>query len=180
MTKHLMVDLETLAVSPQSVILTLGAIVFDPYSDEIFDEMYVKPSIDEQLQLDRAVDDNTIKWWSQQDPVAKEEAFSESGRIGFEDTISAFHKFAWGCNAFWSHGAIFDLVILQDVYRQLGRTTPWNFWQCRDTRTLFDLGFDPEVDKSVGMHNALEDARRQVQAVQTVYKKIRYTTQNMG
>jgi len=34
--KHLMVDLETMAVTPRTVVLTLGAVTFDPFSNDIY------------------------------------------------------------------------------------------------------------------------------------------------
>lgn len=172
MSKHLMVDLETMAVTPRTVILTLGAVTFDPYTDEIFDELYLKIDLDDQDKLGRDIDQNTLDWWAKQEPAVMEEAFSSDGRISVEDAVTAFHKFAWGCDKFWSHGAVFDLIIIEDLYRQLNRTPPWEFWRCRDTRTLFDLA-DPEmaVDKNQ-QHNALFDAVRQAKGVQTVYRKL--------
>jgi exodeoxyribonuclease VIII len=171
MKRHLMVDLETMAVTPRAVILTLGAVIFDPYSDQILDQLYLKLDIDDQDKLGRDVDPNTLDWWAKQDSRVMEEAFSSDGRISVVDGINAFHKFAWGCDAFWSHGSVFDLIILEDIYRQLVKTPPWQFWQCRDTRTLFDLA-DPEMEKSVEQHNALFDAIRQAKGVQNVYRKL--------
>ena len=34
MAKFLMVDLETLAVTPRTVVLTLGAVTFNPFGNE--------------------------------------------------------------------------------------------------------------------------------------------------
>ena len=171
MAKHLMVDLETLAVSPDALVLSLGAVHFDPYSDEIMDTLYFKIDIDDQDRLGREVDPNTVEWWSRQDPKIMEEAFSIDNRVPLTEAIDRFHKFAWGCTAFWSHGATFDLVILEDIYRQLNKPLSWNFWQLRDTRTLFDLGFDANMPKD-SKHDALQDAIRQAIGVQNVYRKI--------
>ena len=171
MSKHLMVDLETMGVSPRSVVLTLGAVTFNPYTDEIYDDLYLKIDLDDQDKLGREIDQNTLDWWAKQEPKVMEEAFSSDGRIGLEDAITAFHKFAWGCDKFWSHGAVFDLMIIEDIYRQLNRPIPWEFWRLRDTRTLFDIK-DPEMEKSVEQHNALFDAIRQAKGVQTVYRKL--------
>ena len=118
MAKHLMVDMETLATTPNSVVLSLGAVHFDPYSNHIGDTLYFRINIDEQDS--RHIDPDTIDWWSKQDPKIMEEAFSANDRIGFNDAINLFHKFAWGCDAFWSNGASFDLVIIEDMYRQIG------------------------------------------------------------
>ena len=101
-----------------------------------------------------------------------EEAFSPDDRIPLAESMDRFHKFAWGCDQFWSHGATFDLVILEDIYRQLGKTFPWRFWQLRDTRSVFDLGLDPEMPQN-SKHNALADAKRQAIGVQNIYAKLR-------
>jgi exodeoxyribonuclease VIII len=100
-----------------------------------------------------------------------EEAFSPDNRISLIDAMDQFHRFAWGCSAFWSHGATFDLVILENIYRQLNKPLPWNYWQLRDTRTLFDLGQDPEMPQG-SKHDALQDAIRQAVGVQNVYRKL--------
>lgn len=172
MAKHLMVDMETMAVSPRTVILSLGAVHFDPFSDEIIDEIYFKIDLDDQDKLGREIDPNTLDWWAKQDPVIMEEAFSPDNRIPVLEALDKFHKFAWGCDKFWSHGATFDLVILEDLYRQHNKPLPWSYWQLRDTRTLFDLGFDPCMPKE-SKHDALQDARRQAVGVQNVFSQLR-------
>jgi len=171
MARHLMVDLETLATAPNAVILTLGAVTFDPASNKIFDKLYHRVDIDSCDRLGMIVEESTIEWWSKQSSDVKNEAFAEDNRLPVEEVIEKFHKFAWNCDAFWSHGSIFDLNILDTYYRKLNKAPPWNFWQIRDTRTLFDLGYDPEMPKE-GLHNALEDANRQAIGVQTIYRKL--------
>jgi len=166
-----MVDLETMAVSPNAVVLTLGAVHFNPYGTGYSDKIYFRINIDDQDALNREIDPLTIEWWSKQDPAIMEEAFSSDNRVPLVDAINQFHKFAWGCSAFWSHGATFDLVILEHIYRSLNKPLPWNFWQLRDTRTLFDLGFDPDMPTG-GKHDALEDAIRQAVGVQNMYRKL--------
>jgi len=167
-----MIDMETLAVSPRAVILSLGAVHFDPYGDQIYDELYFKIDLDDQDKLNREIDPNTIEWWGKQDPEIMEEAFSSDNRIPLIEAVERFHKFSWGCDKFWSHGATFDLVIIEDLYRQLNKPLPWNYWQLRDTRTLFDLGHDPEMTKE-SKHDALADARRQAIGVQNIFRKLR-------
>ena len=172
MSRHLMIDMETLAVSPRAVILSLGAVHFDPYGDQIYDELYFKIDLDDQDKLNREIDPNTIEWWGKQDTAIMEEAFSSDNRIPLIEAVERFHKFSWGCDKFWSHGATFDLVIIEDLYRQLNKPLPWNYWQLRDTRTLFDLGHDPEMTKE-SKHDALADARRQAIGVQNIFRKLR-------
>ena len=170
MPRHLMFDLETMSTDPRATILTLGAVKFDPFTDEFFDEMYIRIDIEEQEKLGREIDPNTLEWWGKQDPEIMMEAFSDDDRISLNEAMDQFHKFAWGCDKVWSHGAVFDIVIIEDLLRQMGRTEPWKFWDCRDTRTLFDLA-NPDMPQAA-KHNALEDAKRQAIGVQNVMRKL--------
>lgn len=166
-----MLDLETLAISHRATILTLGAVHFDPRSRGVKDKLYMRIDLDDQDALGREVDPNTIEWWAKQDPEIMEEAFSPDYRTPLLEAVDQFHRFAWGCEEFWSHGSVFDLMIMEDLYRQLSRTPPWSYWQIRDTRTVFNLDQDPEMPKG-NKHNALEDAIRQAIGVQNVYRKL--------
>ena len=168
----MMVDLETMAVSPNAVVLTLGAVHFNPYGNGYSDKLYLRFDLDDQDKLGREIDPNTLDWWAKQDPKVMEEAFSPDDRIPLVDAMEQFHKFAWGCTAFWAHGSLFDIAILENIYRQLVRTPPWQYWQIRDTRTLFDLGWDPDMPQA-SKHDALQDAIRQSVGVQNIYSKLK-------
>ena len=171
MITDLMIDLETLATTPDAAILTIGAVKFDPYGDEDMEQFYVKVDIDSCASLDLTVDDNTIEWWSKQNSQAQEEAFGLNNRIDINDAMYQLYKFAWGTKRVWSHGAGFDIIICEHIFRKIKRACPWNYWQVRDTRTLFDIGFDPEMNQN-SKHHALYDAIRQARGVQNVFKKL--------
>jgi len=172
MAKHLMVDLETMAVTPRAVVLTLGAVHFNPYGMGYSDKLYLRFDLDDQDLLNREIDPNTLDWWSKQDPKVMEEAFSPDDRVPLKDAMDQFHKFAWGCDAFWAHGSLFDIAILEDIYRQIQKPVPWQYWQIRDTRTIFDLGWDPDMPQA-SKHDALQDAIRQAAGVQNIYSKLK-------
>jgi len=171
MAKHLMVDLETLATTPNAAMLSIGAVTFDPNSSEIYDDFYHRIELESLEGLDSFIDDNTIEWWSKQDKEVQEEAFNPEGRVDIREVMDGFYKFCMGSTHFWSHGSTFDIIILEHYFRQLGKPYPWNFWQVRDTRTLFDLGYDPEMPQA-NKHHALEDAVRQAIGVQNMFKKL--------
>lgn len=175
MAKHLMVDLETLATTPDSVILTIGAVKFDPWGSNVdrseHNIFYRRIDTESCETLGMIIDPGTLEWWGKQETSIIDEAFNPENRVSIETAINEFHKFAWGCDAFWSHGSIFDIMILETYYRKIGKAIPWNFWQIRDTRTIFDLGYDPEMPTNA-KHNALEDAYRQAVGVQNMYKKV--------
>ena len=82
------------------------------------------------------------------------------------------NRFLVGIDNIWAQGPAFDIVILEDLYRQLGRPIPWNFWQIRDSRTLFSVHGDPRKKDRLGAHNALIDCYYQARAVQHIYKSV--------
>ena len=167
-----MVDLETMAVTPRAVVLTLGAVHFNPYGNGYGDKLYLRFDLDDQDKLNREIDPNTLDWWAKQDPKVMEEAFSPDDRVPLKDAMDQFHKFAWGCDAFWAHGSLFDIAILEDLYRQIEKPVPWQYWQIRDTRTIFDLGWNPDMPQA-SKHDALQDAIRQSVGVQNIYAKLK-------
>jgi len=171
----LMIDLETLATSSDASILTIGAVKFDPFGSVADftdnDKFYVKVDLDSCNELNLTVSDDTLNWWATQSKEAQEEAFSTEGRIHIEDAFADLYKFAWGAQRVWSNGAGFDVVICETVFKRIHKKIPWDFWQVRDVRTMFDLGIDPMRPK-ITAHNALEDALAQAISIQNVCREL--------
>ncbi len=176
MNTDIMIDLETLATTPDATILTIGAVKFDPFGDELADptmeKFYVKVDVDSCDALGLRVDNSTVEWWGNQSKEAQDEAFSPDNRIPITDAMNQLYKFCWGSKRVWSHGASFDVIICEHIFRKIGKAIPWQFWTVRDTRTLFDIGINPNRPP-VLKHHALEDAWNQAVGVQNVYKKLR-------
>lgn len=168
-----MLDLESLGTRPDCAILTLGAIKFDPFNlDKFGDGIYFRIDVDEQLSLGRQVQEDTLEWWMGQAEDVREEALGESDRISLTSMYQQLNRFLVGVNNIWCQGPAFDIVILENIYRQMSWPTPWQFWQIRDSRTLFGVHGDPREKNKVGLHNALEDCVSQATAVQQIYHKL--------
>lgn len=183
MKTDIMIDLETLDVLPTASILTIGAVKFDPFGDDVnepdSDKFYVKVDLDSCDRYGCTVSQDTLEWWAKQSQEAQDEAFNTEGRIPLEDAVNQLYKFCWGAKRVWSHGAGFDVIILENIFRKVGKSIPWAFWEVRDTRTLFDLGIDPQRPP-VLKHHALEDAWNQAVGVQNVFKGLRSSTKYDG
>ena len=166
---HLMIDLETIATTPNAAVLTIGACLFDPRSTDVHSTFYERIKLESQESYGRVINDETLAWWSQQDKQIQEDAFGEGDdRIDLKDAMKKLYQFGLGTSNVWSHGSIFDVVIIEDICRSFQQAVPWKFWEVRDTRTLFDLA---KVDVRIeGKHNALTDAVAQSKAVQQAYK----------
>lgn len=168
---HCMIDMETLDTAPSCVILSIGAVIFDPKSTGILGRFEVRPTIEDQCDIGRTISDATLQWWGTQSKAAQDEAFGEEGRIPFKDAMEALYKFAWNKERVWSHGAVFDVIACEDAWRKLDMNFPWQFWNVRDTRTLYEVtGVSLKDGKHVTTHKAIEDAIHQAKTVQRAYK----------
>ena len=86
---HVSVDLETLGTVADAVILSIGAVRFDPDSNQIDDAgFYRSISIDSNLDHKRRVQEDTLIWWMKQ-PAAAQKVFHEPKEI-LETALCAF------------------------------------------------------------------------------------------
>ena len=172
----LMIDLETLATTPDAAILTIGACKFDPNGDDRdkatrnMPSFYRRIDLQSNLDLSRRVDENTLRWWCDQSEDVSHEAFAEDDRHDLKKVMKELYKFGWGTRRVWSHGSIFDVVILENVCQSIQQAVPWDFYNIRDTRTIFELA-EPDMP-AFGGHHALYDAVKQAIGVQNSYRKL--------
>lgn len=158
-----MIDFETLGTKPNSVVLSLGAVLFN--EEKVLGEFYRAFDIDNQPNRVRQAD--TIEWWGKQTPEARE-IFQECKYGTPLDLLPAgFTEFV-GYNKvkIWSNGSDFDIPILVNIYESFGQKVPWKFWDHRCYRTIKSLFHIEKTVQFTGVkHNALEDARYQARCL---------------
>lgn len=176
MAADIMIDIESLDTSPNCVILTIGAVRFDPKGMGVVEKLELRPTIDEQTEkYNRVINEDTLRWWSEQSPEALEEALGDRGRISFRECMETLYKFCWNRRAVWSNGAGFDIVAMESAWRNLDMRIPWPYYTVRDTRTLYEIAGVSLKDakyKTRTTHKAVEDAEHQAIVVQDAYKKL--------
>lgn len=167
-----MIDIETLSNKPNSVVLTLGAVQFDPFdpSETFFAEEYYRFDIEEQVELDRDISEDTIEWWKKQPPESMMEALSEEGRVKFEEYSKSLTKLVVGSKRIWAQGPVFDMGIMENLFRQKSTPIPWQYYDVRDSRTLLKALGDSR-NAGAKAHNALEDCKEQIRAIKRVVAK---------
>lgn len=67
--RHVMIDLETMGKTPESAIVSIGAVIFDPRYGKVSDTTFYR-ELDWEDQ-DRLVCSDTQEWWAKQSPKAK-------------------------------------------------------------------------------------------------------------
>jgi hypothetical protein len=172
MATHAMIDIETLGTEPDSVVLSVGAVKFDPFTlTDPHAKTLWRPEIDEQSNAGRSVLDDTLQWWAKQDQAIQDEAFSEDGRIKLSVFMAELNKYLVGVDKIWCQGPQFDMVILEDMFKQFEHHRNWQFWQVMDCRTIFNMmPVDPRKAIQQNLHSADNDAYYQAVCVQGVYQ----------
>jgi len=156
--KDWMVDIETLATTPDAHILSIGAVDMSDHNNTFYHTV-------EGINQQRMTNFSTIKWWLKQSPEAIKNATSRDNVLELPDMLEALtafleeHKLTHP----WANGSVFDVIILENAYRQHGMKIPWNFWNVRDMRTICDIAYriTGKTLKPVRegtYHNALDDA----------------------
>lgn len=179
--KHVMLDLETLGSSAGCAILSIGAVLFDPTDpkslEDIREDAKFYRVIDLKSCLDKGlrVDADTFYWWLEQSDAARKAILAYRNLRNLDDSLVEFAKWyqRMGAEYLWSHGANFDVPVLEAAYRQLGfHCVPWDFRRVRDTRTLFSLVDEKVRKSSPNQHHALFDAVDQARAVCSAVLKL--------
>lgn len=167
--KNVMVDLETLALDSNALILSIGAVEFDPQApgDGLGREFYLVVNQDlQQSKWGRVVSPSTLKWWSEQGAEAKR-VLDHSAPAAFgprlDSALVKFQSWLGGPANIWGYGAHFDNVVLANAYSACGLHDAWSYSQNRCHRTLKALGPDLTMVIPINAceHDALQDAKYQ-------------------
>lgn len=168
--QDVMVDLETLGTTADSVILSIGAVKFDLATGELDDAgFYASVSIDSNTDKGRRIDESTLIWWMQQSEQARAVFFEP--KISLSDALIDLSEWFGDADKtrVWSNGADFDLPMLAHAYRQHDWTPPWQFYNSRCFRTYRSLPAAAKFGKLNNNHNALADAVNQAKRACEIY-----------
>lgn len=173
--KKLMVDCETLGIGERPVLLSIGAVVFD--DAEIHKYFHVQIDIESAKAHGFSVDQSTLDWWDQQDPIAKKDAFS--GERDIQDALAALVRFykVNECTQIWSKGSIADIRWINNALNYFDMRQPWKFWQEMCFRTFLEMSPRVSVAFEGVPHNALDDAAHQARQFIAVKHKQAETAQ---
>jgi hypothetical protein len=183
-----MIDIETLSTEPNAVILSIGAVLFDPYAantaEELSEYTYYQ-NVTVKSQVHRDVSESTQQWWKEQSPEAWEALQdNQIPLVKALESLHHFHNTRTGnklpkAHRVWAHSPSFDCIILStayDYYKKFFRF-PVPFYNWRDTRTILDAAYPPgdetRPDIRVGTHhNALDDCISQALMVQDAHRAL--------
>lgn len=167
----IMIDLETVGLTPKVVILEIGIVAFNMMDTTIpvVSRSYM-PDPEVQATMGRSIDWRTMKWWLQQDPVAlhrvmfpHEVCHPRDAAISIRDWLQNMQINVWA----WP--STFDIPILEDWFRDVGVTPPWSHRDIRCARTVCKYR-NVQIDRSEGLaHSAVDDCLAQVKALRAAH-----------
>jgi len=179
--KHIMIDLETLGTHPNSVIVQIGAVVFDPERGAVGYEFSENVDIQSCLDLGLECDGPTLEWWFGR--PSDERTFLDQPK-SVDDVFCAFGSWlqsmehdpskiiGWSDQMDWS--------ILRTIAKRLWHDDYIHYKNMRCTRTLYDVAkFDCHVWTGLIVdwprHDAASDCNRQIEYVVECLKILRGT-----
>lgn len=180
---HIMLDIETLDTTTTAVVLSIGAVVFDPFSRTTGEEFYMEcTDLTEQQRLGRTISADTVKWWMKQSPEARElltaDPRPESAAVT-RDVLTEFKRFVHRNGdtkaEIWGNGADFDNIVLGSLFDTFMVRRPWSYNKNRCYRTMRKmLAPDLPVKRSGVYHNALDDAITQALHLQEIFACLKH------
>jgi hypothetical protein len=185
----LMIDLETLGLTANSVVLSIGAVFFDLEGEDLGPTFYTNVDRESCVSLGMDVVPQTVAWWSEQSAAARAGLF-DPPPVPVVDALKSFYLWA-SKNSFrpnvplrvWSHGAAFDIPLIRTLAQKTNSLLPWSYKNEHDTRTLLLITSKMANAPRAGItaltrsvptiaHHALEDSKAQASWVQNMWKTL--------
>ena len=166
---HCMIDLETLGTQPGSIILSIGAVLFDPTQPVpncLGEEFYYVVGKPTCLAAGLTFSQDTLDWWKKQSPEARKvltQSEDPNESISLKKVLDLLSVWLPPNTKVWSNGANFDQPLLDVAYNKVGKSIPWKYYHSRCHRTVVALHPNEKALRppTILAHNALEDAKWQ-------------------
>lgn len=174
MVNQLMVDCETLGTKSNSMILSIGAVMFDIETGETSEQFRVDVSPSNTYGLN--IDASTVIWWLNQSKEAQNDLINHGNiSVKLPDALDKFAAFIeiHAPDGIWGNGVRFDLGLLENAYNILGFKAPWPYWTERDVRTL--VAFAPDIKNNMVNdlpHSPIHDCIYQIKYCSAIYQSI--------
>ena len=168
---HAMIDIEALGTDYGSVILSIGAIHFDPHGNFIGSGEAFHKNIDitDSLRSGFHVDGATIYWWLDRDTRSRNALVTPKPIDAYSALVMLYQWYrAYDCKAAWSHR--FDMELLGAYAIGVHTKLPWSHRQELCIRTRLEaaakFGYLPEKVRDKDKHHPVYDATRQAKQIQ--------------
>lgn len=159
---HIVIDLETLDISPTALILSIGIAAGTSLTDYCIGQWNL--SIPEQLRAGRTISPDTLSWWKEQPAEVWGAAIAEPLSVEFAiaNLYKVFDSVPSGADLHvWGNSPSFDLAILSNLFNSMHLSVPWKYSQERDLRTLGAIFGEKFKNPNPTAHTAKGDAEEE-------------------
>lgn len=182
---NIMLDLETLGTGDHAPIIQVAAVRFhweDVEGDE--PEGYREFKMNVRMTNDDAfgrIDPQTMLWWLQQEPAARDSAFCQDEAYHISDVIRSFHMWLAVDKEeplLWADSPNFDVRLLRQACERVGHQWLFSHRSERCYRTLKrEFGIEEDKSQREGVeHDALDDARHQARIACAIMRRLKGAT----
>lgn len=166
---HIMLDLETMGLGPNSALTAIGAVQFD--TGGTGESFYRVVDLGSSVKHGLDIEANAVLWWLEQSDSARKQLVRDD-RVDLDNALLQFsgwleamatkYNVSYSDIIVWGNGPGFDNKLLANAYQAIGLDAPWPWWNDRCYRTLSML-YPQYVTRMVTgtAHNALDDATHQ-------------------
>lgn len=194
---HFMVDIETMSIHVNALILSVGVVAFDIKTGKVIEpHFYRVVDMEDQSSYHRVVDASTLSWWLSRDDDGNLRAeqlvdmFDEEESHPLDEVLRDLglmireHQLKKTINPpspepkkimMWAKSPQFDLSVLKSAYEDVQMMVPWTYKDEMDLRTLMSLYDGKKIDFKIPgqKHNALHDAMLQAKICSHVYNHLK-------
>lgn len=178
MPKHVMVDLETMGTGRKSLILSIGAVEFDPnFRGTVAEQdaamkdankFYVAIDPVDAERWNLKISASTFMWWLKPEQAAARERLLSEDKVGLYDALTGFADWLGPDAVVWGNGVLMDNALLLDACEACGLDRPWTYKGDADYRTIRRMqGAIPNREYGT-LHHALDDAVAQALTMQDI------------
>lgn len=166
--EHCMTDLETMDTIASSIILSIGAVMFDKEGMSS-SQFYTVVNYKSCVELGLTESESTRDFWNKQ-KISNPDAYevvrkAEAGEgVDIHEALEDLSRWFKDCSIngkLWGNGADFDNPILNYAYTKAGIAIPWEPSNGRCYRTMKAAFNGVKAIRQGVYHNALDDAKTQ-------------------
>lgn len=170
---HVMIDLETLALTPDAVVTQLGYALFRLGGTTVERSGCYHLQVPSQMERKRKIDWSTIKWWLVQGDGPRS-VLAKAERAPVYESLQDFNcSLPWKeIKGTWGHGLNFDIPIFVSLCKDFHLVEPWHYRTPRDTRTMMALAGIGKIRSTDVKHSAEHDAIAQALTMQDCFQHI--------
>lgn len=125
-TRHVVIDIETMGLSPRALVRSVALHFFNPWGDDEPRSVTYYLSVQEQRLMGREVDPETMMWWMQQSGRARDrfcDPTKASGDVELTDVRGLADKLSeLTDHEVWCKPLHFDVPILVSLLAEVGVT----------------------------------------------------------